>query len=110
MSRQALPKEVHQLGDGGLRGDVFSVDYSGIGEPVACIIATGMHASVDTLRDVDNHYALLDGGSDCVVKPLSRGCIAGAIGAEHYAFDARGGELVAQGGFGQTREEVDKHH
>lgn len=107
---EALAKQVHEFGDGGFGGDVGAVDHSGVTKAVAGVVTAGMDASVDALGNVDYDDARFYGLADGVVKPLCCGAVAGSVGAQDDPFDAGGGELVAECGFGEAGEEVDKHH
>lgn len=102
-------EEVHQLGDGGLAGDVVSADGAGSGEAVAGLVEGAAHTTIDALGDIEDDDAALTGRSDLVDEPLLAGAVASAVGFEDDALDAWRGEQVVQGLRRHAGVELEEH-
>ena len=78
---EALAEEVHELGDGGLGGEVVAGDDAGVLEAQARQVALLVHTAARALGDVDYHLATVGGLADGVDEPGVDGGVAGAVGA-----------------------------
>ena len=110
IGRKAHPEEVHQLGDSSLAGNVVAAYHTGLGQRVTRFVKRVVHTAIHTLRDVENHHTPLHGLADEAHESGVGGGIAGAIGLQHNALDARRGKQVPQGGVGHAGVQFKKHH
>ena len=102
-------EEEHQLGDGGLAGDVIAADDTGVEQCFACLVEGAVHTAVDALGHVDDDHAAVDSLLDALNEPgITRG-VAGAVGLEHDALDARGVQQVVERLFGDAGVEFQEH-
>ena len=84
--------------------------HSGGCQTVAGHIPLGMHASVDTLRDIKYHYAAVNGALYGMNEPRRGRRVAGSERAEHNTFYPRSIEEIIEYVFGNAGMQVDKHY